>query len=240
MANAYKPVLALLITAFSSMWIGHSLIASTDDNRCNANQQSGVLAVPDIDDSAFVAKLQQQIQQLQNENGQLQQQLHAQAITPLPTNQTEQPSLGSSSSNQLLRDQLHALEIEKQQRKANDFGNWLMKSQSANSQFNLNDELAHRFEQEARDPIWAEQEENRYQQLFNTQDEFREFALRDAQCRNTQCEITVSTANSEQSYLLLQAINNALQDTEVLVATDEQRGISKLYINSDKKGFEFN
>ena len=135
---------------------------------------------------------------------------------------------------------LQTLEMEKQQRKANDFDNWIMRSQSSNGQFNLNDELAHRFEQEARDPIWAEQEENHYQQLFSTRDEFREFALRDAQCRNTQCEVTVSTANPEQSLQLLQAINSTREDTEVLVVTDEKSGINKLYISSNKKGFEFN
>ncbi len=112
-----------------------------------------------------------------------------------------------------------------------------MSKQKADKQFDLNNELSRRFEQESVDPIWAEKEENHYRQLFSSKDNLRNFALRDTQCRSTQCEVTFSTSNPEQSFQLLQTISNELQGAEILVATDETYGTSKLYINS-QKGFE--
>jgi len=237
MAQHYKFIMPVLIALLGSAWIFHSLKTGKNENQNTSNQHIATSSARNTDNNVLVNQLQQQILALQNENRELLQQLRTQPPSHTFI-QSEQQTSVSNETNQLLQDKLDALEMEQQLRKANDFGNWIMRSQSTNGQFNLNEELAHRFEQETRDPIWAEQEENRYQQLFRTQDEFREFALRDTQCRNTQCEVTVSTANPEQSHQLLQAINNTLQGAEVLVVTDEQSGISKLYIGS--KGFEFN
>lgn len=237
MVQHRKYYLPMLIALLGGTWIGHSLSSSTHNT--DSHHQIAVSS-SEVDNKSLIAGLQQQVQDLKDKNHQLTQLLHARASeSPALSPSTDQQK-NITDTNQQLKNKLIELEIEQQLRKANDFGNWIMRSQNSNSQFNLNDELAHRFEQETRDPIWAEQEENHYQQLFSTRDEFREFALRDAQCRNTQCEVTVSTANPEQSHQLLQAINNTLQGSEVLVATDEQSGISKLYISNNKKGFEFN
>lgn len=234
MARDYKLALPVLIAVFVGTWIGHSLDFRADDNQNPTSQQRASSSIANTDNNALIARLQQQIQALHSENRLLVQQLQTQSTKP-----GEQQSSAKPAPNQQLQDQLHALETEKQLRKAEDFSKWIMESQNASAAFNLNKELLHRFEQEPRNPEWAEQQENYYRQLFSDKEALRGFAFRDTQCRSTQCEVTVSISSTEQAQQLLQSMNSTLQDATILVATDEQRGTCKLYIGSHEKGFEF-
>lgn len=222
------------------VWIGHSLKTGKNENQNTSNQHLAASSARNTDSNILVDQLQQQILVLQNKNRALLQQLQAQSSPHTLAQSSEQQTSVSSETNQLLQDKLHALEMEQQLRKANDFGNWVMEAQRSNNRFELNSELSHRFAQENREYVWAEQQENHYRQLFSNKEGLRGFAFRDTECRSTQCEVTVSISNSEQSQQLLRTISLALQDSVVLLATDEQRGISKLYISRSEKGFEFN
>jgi hypothetical protein len=224
----------LLIGLLSGIWIGYSF-------KSTANITSIPQAAPPLptitDADQRIALLEQQIQSLRAENDKLMQhQTHEINPTHLPLS-TAAASVTNDEAKQLLQNKLQALEQEKHLRKANDVNNWIMHTPAG---FDLGRELSQRFELEARNPLWAEQQENRYQQLFSSQAELRDFALHSAQCRSTQCEVVVSTTNSEQFHLLLQTISQSLHDSEILVTTDAQSGTSKLYISSSEKGFEFN
>jgi hypothetical protein len=237
-AQHHKLILAILLSAFGGMWISYSLNSKENKDQDYINQYTASSTAP-ADKQALIAQLQQQVQQLQSDNSQLLQQLQAQS-TQQTTSSTLQQNAKADDVDQQLHNKLQDLEMEKQQRKADDFGAWAMDSQKANRNFDVNSELSQRFAQESRDSVWAEQQENHYQQLFSNQEELRDFALRNAECRSTQCEVTVSISNSEQSQQLLQTMSRALQGSVVLVATDEKSSTSKLYIGRNEKSFEFN
>jgi hypothetical protein len=238
LAQQHKLILAILVSALGGMWIGYSLDSGSRDYK-DQRYTSQHATSSAITTDTLNTQLQQQIQQLQSDNSQLLQQLQAQS-TQQTTSSTLQQNAKADDVDQQLHNKLQDLEMEKQQRKADDFGAWAMDSQKANRNFDVNSELSQRFAQESRDPVWAEQQENHYQQLFSNQEELRDFALRNAECRSTQCEVTVSVSNSEQSQQLLQTMSRALQGSVVLVATDEKSSTSKLYIGRDEKSFEFN
>lgn len=240
MTQHYKFIMPVLIAVFGGVWIGHSLKTGKNEDQNTSNQHLAASSARNTDNNILVDQLQQQILALQNENRLLLQQLQTQSPPHTLTQSSQQHTSISSETNQLLQDKLHALEMERQLRKANDFGNWVMEAQRSNTRFELNGELSHRFAQENREPVWAEQQEIHFRQLFTNKEELRGFAFRDAECRSTQCEITVSVSNSEQSQQLLRTMSTALQDSVVLLAIDEQQGISRLYISSSEKGFEFN
>ena len=238
MSQHQKLILVILVTALGGMWIGYSL-DSTEDKHQDYTSQYASSSATAIDNHALITQLQQQVQQLQSDNRQLLQQLQAQS-TPQSISSALQKNATADDAEQQLQNKLQALEMEKQQRKADDFGAWAMDSQKVDSNFDVNSELSQRFAQESRDPVWAEQQENHYQQLFSNQEALRDFALRNAECRSTQCEVTVSVTNSEQSRQLLQTMSRALEGSVILVATDEKSSTSKLYIGRDEKSFEFN
>lgn len=225
---------AVAITALVSLWLGAQFAPATPTylEQASAPQPSATSVTRD-DTEKLIATLQQRIELLQREN----QRLSLQQNLPLEK-ASPQPAATTADVKQF-KDQINSLEIEKQKRKANDVNDWIMNKQKSSEQFNVNAELSRRFEQESIDPIWAEKQENYYRQLFSSKDSLHDFALRDAQCRSTQCEVTFSISSPEQSFQLLQTISNELQGTEILVATDKTQGTSKLYISS-QKGFELN
>lgn len=235
MSQHYKLILVILVAALGGMWIGYSLDSDKNKNPDYTSQQASSSVATD---QALINQLQQQVQQLQSENRQLAQQLHVQ--THSVDSSSSQRNIDQKNVDRQLHDKLEALEMEKHQRNAEDFGAWALNSQKANPNFNLDKELSNRFQQESRDPVWAEQQENYYQQLFSSQEELRDFALRNAQCRSTQCEVTISVSNSEQSQQLLQTMTRTLQGSVILLSSDDGSGTSKLYIGRDEKSFEFN
>lgn len=233
----HKLILVFFATAIGSAWTGYSLNSDNNKNQDYAGQttNSSAAAV----DHELIDQLQQKIQQLQNENNQLARQLHSQSVqTVVPSSNTQSPD--QHQIDQQLNEKLQALEMEKHQRKAEDFGAWALKAQQENRSFNLDNELANRFHQESRDSVWADQQESYYQQLFSSEEALRDFALRDTQCRSTQCEVTISVNNAEQSQQLLQTMSRTLQGVVILLSSDEGSGTSKLYIGRDEKSFEFN
>lgn len=228
-------ITALAITAVVSVWLGVQLAPSISaHSKPITAQPLSALPATNQDTEKLIVTLQERINLLQNENQRLSSQLQNQALAKVSP-QPEPVAITADTAQ--LKEKIDSLEMEKQQRKASDVNAWIMNKQKADKQFDLSDELSRRFEQESVDPVWAEKEESHYRQLFSSKDSFRNFALRDTQCRSTQCEVTFSTSNSEQSFQLLQTISTELQGSEVLIATDETHGTSKLYINS-QKGFE--
>lgn len=104
--------------------------------------------------------------------------------------------------------------------------------------------LTQHFDSEVRDPQWADQQENSYRNLFSETPELSGFALTNSQCKSSQCELTVSIGNLEQSDQLLEKMNrvfaNNNKNAVIVVAADAQSGTTKLYISEDPKSFEFN
>jgi hypothetical protein len=235
-------IILLAATAIASLWFGMRLAASipapsNPTYSANTSPAQSSRRLENIGNAEMlIAELQRKIDFLQNENQRLSLQVQQQSLAQ--TTQHSAPPATPVGVTQL-KDQIDSLEREKHERKANDFNSWIMNKQMTDKQFDINKELSRRFEQEIVDPMWAEQQENHYRQLFSAQDKLRNFALRDTQCRSSQCEVTFSISSPEQSVQLLQTISNELKGYEVLVATDANQGISKLYISSDQKGFEF-
>lgn len=117
------------------------------------------------------------IEQLQQENSSLKK-LLAEQHSP----EKETPAAAISHTTPVeLQQQLQQLEMEKYLRKANDFSDWLLKSQQENPDFNLNQTLALHFDNEVRDPQWADQQENSYRNLFSETAELAGFALTNSQ-----------------------------------------------------------
>jgi hypothetical protein len=244
MVRNYKTIFIALIAIASGILIEKSLSTQRDATNINhaiVNANSG-------DSAKTTAQFQQQIHLLQAENNLLRDKLSTLANNPSTPKNIQNKNIkvetDNRAANEDMLNRLQTLEMEKQQRKANDIIDWIADSQKSNKHFNLNEALSNHFEQESRDPVWAEQQENHYRQLFNNSEELRDIALRNTQCRTSQCEITVGIINSEQSNQLHQKISAALAHGEkpisIMVATDEQQGVAKLYISDSENSFEFN
>lgn len=195
-----------------------------------------------LQDSAArtIAALQKSIGQLQLENQRLQTLLAGHSQQPTAANAAPNPN----TTEQQLQAQLQQLEMEQQLQQANQFSDWILNAQQDNPAFNLNQTLAQNFDQELRDPDWADTQEHHYRNLFSDSTELAEFALRDSQCKSRQCELTVSIGSQEQADQLLEKMNRLLaaqnKKAALVVATEPQTGTSKLYISENPKSFEFN
>lgn len=242
MTDSFKFPLILLIPALTvaamvGVGLGVQLAPSiVAHSQPAAAQQTSAYPNSHNSDNLLIAQLQQRIDQLQSEN----QRLYSQLQDRSPQKHSSQAEeVADTASSKLLKDKIDLLESEKQKRKANDVNNWIMDKQKTDKKFDVNKELSDRFERESIDPVWAEKQENHYRQLFGSQENLSDFALRDTRCRSTECEVTFSISSPEQSFQLLNAISSKLQGAEILVATDAAQGVSKLYISS-QKGFELN
>lgn len=123
------------------------------------------------------AALTKTIEQLQQENNHLKKLLAGQHSPKKATQAAATPH----NTPVELQQQLQQLEMEKHLRKANDFSDWLLKTQQENPDFNLNQTLTQHFDSEVRDPQWADQQENSYRNLFSETPELSGFALTDSQ-----------------------------------------------------------
>lgn len=243
MTLTYRWALVPVITLCTGIWLGQKYAsgnsASNPIERMQQDSYPKSAEQISSEQLQLQQQLQQQIKQLHAENLQLKKQLQALAH-PSP----EQHATSSARTDNDLLSRLQTLEMEKQQRKATDIINWVMQVHEVDSNFDLNNELLNRFEQENKDPAWAEQQESYYRQLFNEQSELQGIALRDTRCRSTQCEITIGISTIEQSNQLLQTISNSLtvdgQAVAIMIAADESRGISRLYISNNENSFEPN
>lgn len=231
----------LALLAVIALVVGIRVIQWPDSKpRTTIATSPQTLPIHTLEQPSEIAQLQQHIQQLETENLQLKQQVRR----LLSMQSTPDATTASNATKSAQLAQLESLEMEKQQRKARDVINWVMQSQHADSNFDLNNALLRRFEQEHRDPTWAEQQEGYYRQLFSERTDLQGIALRDAQCRSTQCEITIGIANVEQSDQFFQTISSALaangQPVAIMIATDARSGTSKLYISNSENSFDFN
>jgi len=243
MAPLYKLTVIAAISVFFGIWIGESLSSDTETHIASSDQSNTPRTSDMAENSVDIVHLQQKIRQLQAENHQLKAQIQKPYSNPSITESLAKETTEIDLTVEKMLSRLQTLEMEKQERKATDVINWIVDSQNADRNFDLNDELSRRFEQEIRDPVWAEQQEDHYRQLFSEQRELQDIALRDTRCHNSQCEITIGISNLEQSNLLFNTINQTLakngKNMEVMITTDENLGVSKLYITNNEKTFAF-
>lgn len=229
-----------VIAALGGAFTSYSLISPTTTTSGSNNNDSPQGSQIDYAAQRTNTALAETIKQLQQENNRLKK-LLAEQHSP----EKETPTAAISHTTPVeLQQQLQQLEMEKHLRKANDFSDWLLKSQQENPDFNLNQTLALHFDNEVRDPQWADQQENSYRNLFSEAAELAGFALTNSQCKSSQCELTVSIGNLEQSDQLLEKMNrvfaNNNKNAVIVAAADTQSGTTKLYVSEDPKSFEFN
>lgn len=242
MAQALK-TLAIAVT---SAFIGACIAGYVNEQKIDASAQQL---------RERVAKLDEELAQLQQNNTQLHLLLGSKDFNPLtnsktssavqslnPTQTTEaQPlpikkSTESAASTQLQDEQLLL--------KSESFGKWLANTLKEKGSFNLQAEMQHRFEAETVNHEWAEAQEQEYLTLFDNSPELAGLALRETQCRSQQCALTVSISDINQANTLLEKMTATLKQQNkypIIIATpDEQRGVTTLYIGKDANSFEFN
>lgn len=227
--------LKMTLLAIASAIAGAAIVSQYNNNRCQVDippQQSAML-------------LNEKIAQLRQENKQLSAQVNQQNSRPSPPPnqiaekvQHEQPA----NSSQSLSDKNKV--DEQVLRKSESFSKWLEDTHKENGHFDLNKEMQRRFDTEAVDPDWAAAEEQEYLSLFSQNPELSGLALRETQCRTQQCAITVSITDLDQANQLAEKMALVLRQKNkypmIIVATDEQQGITKLYIGKDETSFDFN
>lgn len=233
-----------ILAALSGALASQAFFSAPAATNSPATATSNVPYPPQLDDSTghTTTALQQTIGQLEQENQRLKKLLaeHSDRQAVAAKQSIENTT---STGQQQLQTQLQQLEMEKQLRKASEFSDWVLQAQQENPDFNLNQTLAQNFENEIRDPNWADEQENNYRNLFSETVELADFALKDSQCKSNQCELTVSIGNLEQSDQLLEKMNKVLaanhKNAALVIAADVQTGTSKLYISENPESFEF-
>lgn len=168
-----------VIAALGGAFAGYSLTSPTTATVPPTNVDNISPQVSQVDYAAqrTNAALTKTIEQLQQENNRLKKLLAGQHSPKKATQAAATPH----NTPVELQQQLQQLEMEKHLRKANDFSDWLLKTQQENPDFNLNQTLAQHFDSEVRDPQWADQQENSYRNLFSETPELSGFALTDSQ-----------------------------------------------------------
>lgn len=188
------PVLIATITILSGIWLGQKYETTSHSNRMIISHSINT------DSNQTILELKEKVDQLHTENRRLKRELKTHHLSTEPMQPVHYDGIEANAINNEMQSRLDLLEKEKQQRKAADITDWIVKSHNADSNFELNNELSSRVERENRDIAWAEQQEVNYRQLFSEHPEFQGIALRDAQCRSTKCEITVGTSNNQTNY----------------------------------------
>lgn len=227
--------LKITLIAIASAIAGAILVSQYNSNRCQV----------DIQPIQNTKLLNEQIAQLQQENKQLSAQLKQQNSRPSPlpdqiAETEQQQQLANSSQSMSEKDGVD----EQVLRKSESFSKWLEDAHKDDGHFDLNKEMQRRFNEEAVDPDWAAAEEQEYFSLFSQNPELSGLALRETQCRTQQCAITVSITDLNQANQLVEKMTVVLRQKNkypmIIAATDEQQGITKLYIGKDETSFDFN
>ncbi|PUA28149.1 MAG: hypothetical protein B0W54_16840 [Cellvibrio sp. 79] len=148
-----------------------------------------------------------------------------------------QPSLVSHSADN------HAQEDYELKERASSFTNWLTKNQQEKPWFDLGVEMEGRFENEEKNIVWADEEESQIQTLFGQEQSLSGIALKSANCKSTQCQLTVGVADQEQANQIAMAITQTLSGknfSQVIIDSRIKQGETILYVTRNPNGFELN
>lgn len=130
----------------------------------------------------------------------------------------------------------HALEVRQ---KTQEFSDWLHKNAERNQSFNLESELTNKFEQESVDFEWAASQEQELYNLFSSNTELAGFALKSAQCKTTECRISVGIESIDQANQLVEMVGQLLhaKNKERLLslyaAPNHQMGYTTIFLKRD-------
>lgn len=124
------------------------------------------------------------------------------------------------------------------------FNEWLKETYKKSPHFDLGHEMSNRFAQEQVDANWAPAREQTFMRLFSEDANLSGTALKDVQCRATQCQLNIGITNIEQANDITVKLTQILQTHDknafVIAAPDHQKGVTTLYIAKDENSFEFN
>lgn len=98
----------------------------------------------------------------------------------------------------------------------------------------LKEESAIRFATEDVDSTWALETENKIFELFANDEELAHFVLTNAECKTTECKITLNVNSEEQYYRAATALTQALFEQENRVSitfADDEHHNKTLYLN---------
>ncbi|MDR7088493.1 hypothetical protein J2X05_000496 [Cellvibrio fibrivorans] len=227
--------LKMTLIAIASAIAGAALVNQYNNNYCQV----------DIPSQQKATLTDEKIAQLQQENMQLSAQLKQQnSRTSAPTNPIADTARHQQRANSSQSLPENSKVDEYVLRKSERFSKWLEDTLKENGNVDLNKEMQRRFDAEAIDPVWAAAEEQEYFSLFSQNPELSGLALRETQCRTQQCVITVSVTDLDQANQLAEKMASVLRQKNkypmIIAATDEQQGITKLYIGKDETSFDFN
>ncbi|MDO3383041.1 hypothetical protein [Gilvimarinus algae] len=131
-------------------------------------------------------------------------------------------------------------ELEK---KSKEFVTWLTDQQEDKPWFDLGSEMRKRFDAEEKDFTWAIEEENRIHNLFYSNENLSDIALKSATCKSTQCQLVVSVVSQDHANEISMALTQELAAanfSQIIINNEIDHGEALYYLSSDQKGFGFN
>lgn len=149
--------------------------------------------------------LQNKVRRLEEENDRLTEELNAMKLVNLQAEPDTKAEITESSSikQELTTYKLNEISTNLKEKIGNDLDNYAAK---------INDE----FDNEKKDVFWSEQEEEKLRTAINQDIELSDIAIRDIECKTSQCKISVFSGNTDQNQIIFEKLT---------------RSISKLYQN---------
>lgn len=96
------------------------------------------------------------------------------------------------------------------------------------------DIAAQEFQDETYDPNWADQQQNKYIQLFSDNEELANYVLEDVVCKTSSCKLAVATTDNEQLLKMLNALADTFQSKkesfDVLIDYKDDFNSANLYV----------
>lgn len=149
--------------------------------------------------------LQSKVKRLEEENNRLVEALNSMQLIshqtePAPKAEQEE---SSAIKQELASYKLNEISTNLKEKIGNNLENYAAK---------INDE----FDNEKKDVFWSEQEEEKLRTAINQDTELSDIAIRDIECKTSQCKISVFSGNTDQNQIIFEKLT---------------RSISKLYQN---------
>lgn len=234
MTRQIKLAVTVLISAITGAYLGFNFNSPTQPLHTHQTTTT---------DSELA--LYSTIQRLEDENKALRQRLAMHRVSAKSSAITTAPLAGKElADNPQNAPITHAVPSSEHFAPSENFSRWLEQKNTSSPDFNLDDEMRRRFDAEEIDPDWAETQASEYASLFIDSEELSGFAFKDAQCKSTQCAISVGITNIEQANQLVEKISTVLKHQQqyplIISVPDTQRGTSTVYIGKGTNSFEFN
>lgn len=127
---------------------------------------------------------------------------------------------------------------------SSEFKGWLNENIEKNPGFNIGSAMQQGFDQEVRDSNWAETEEIKVSDLFFESEYLDGLALRDIECRETQCRLSIAVNNLDQANSTVDNLLNSFVSQEdfrqIVAAPNLEENVTTLYVSRDGGGLSFN